>query len=95
MYNCAVHLQICFQLYEAITKPTRYFIHYTVFFFFTAPYLDRVIMHTSNLRFSKMTRNDNGVYDCEVSGNGQFGETRVTVTVLGKRSAYILTRKSV
>lgn len=52
-------------------------------------------MHTSNLRFSKMTRNDNGVYDCEVSGNGQFGETRVTVTVLGKRSAYILTRKSV
>ncbi|XP_008331186.1 junctional adhesion molecule A [Cynoglossus semilaevis] len=48
----------------------------------TTPYLDRVIMHTSNLRFSKMTRNDNGVYDCEVSGNGQFGETRVTVTVL-------------
>lgn len=37
-----------------------------------------------NLRFSKVTRKDNGVYDCEVSGNGQFGETRVKLTVLGK-----------
>lgn len=41
-------------------------------------------MYGSNLRFSKVTRKDNGVYDCEVSGNSKFGESRVTLTVLGK-----------
>lgn len=41
-------------------------------------------MYNNNLRFTKVTRKDTGVYDCEVSGNSQFGEVRVTLTVLGK-----------
>lgn len=41
-------------------------------------------MYNSNLRFSSVTRKDTGVFDCEVSGNGQFGEVGVTLTVLGK-----------
>ncbi|XP_022618208.1 junctional adhesion molecule A-like [Seriola dumerili] len=53
----------------------------------TTPYSSRVTMYESNLRISKMTANDNGVYDCEVSGNSQFGEVRVTVTVLVPPSA--------
>lgn len=40
-------------------------------------------MFGSNIRINKMTANDNGVYNCEVSGNGQFGEAVLTVTVLG------------
>uniref|UniRef100_A0A3Q3D5J7 Junctional adhesion molecule A n=1 Tax=Hippocampus comes TaxID=109280 RepID=A0A3Q3D5J7_HIPCM len=49
----------------------------------TTPYANRVTMYGSNLRFSKVTRVDNGVYDCEVSGvNSQFGEARVKLTVL-------------
>lgn len=48
----------------------------------TAPYSSRVTMYGTNLRFSKVTRKDNGVYDCEVSGNNQFGEARVKLTVL-------------
>nr|XP_057943997.1 F11 receptor, tandem duplicate 1 [Doryrhamphus excisus] len=49
----------------------------------TTPYSNRVTMYGSNLRFSKVTRKDNGLYDCEVSGvNSQFGEVRVTLTVL-------------
>ncbi|XP_068572299.1 F11 receptor, tandem duplicate 1 [Cebidichthys violaceus] len=49
----------------------------------TTPYSGRVTMYGSNLRFSKVTREDNGVYDCEVSsGSSQFGEVRVSMTVL-------------
>ncbi|XP_040005468.1 F11 receptor, tandem duplicate 1 [Xiphias gladius] len=48
----------------------------------TTSYSNRVTMYGSNLRFSKMTRNDNGAYDCEVSGNSQYGEVKVNVTVL-------------
>ncbi|XP_073335326.1 F11 receptor, tandem duplicate 1 [Pagrus major] len=49
----------------------------------TTPYADRVTLYGGyNLRFSKVTRKDTGVYDCEVSGNGQFGETKVQLTVL-------------
>ncbi|CAG02884.1 unnamed protein product, partial [Tetraodon nigroviridis] len=48
----------------------------------TEPYSSRLTMYNSNLRFSKVTRKDNGVFDCEVSGNGQFQEVRVTLTVL-------------
>ncbi|XP_041808817.1 F11 receptor, tandem duplicate 1 [Chelmon rostratus] len=48
----------------------------------TEPYANRVTTYSNNLRFSKVTRKDNGVYDCEVSGNGQFGETSVKLTVL-------------
>ncbi|XP_034540104.1 F11 receptor, tandem duplicate 1 [Notolabrus celidotus] len=48
----------------------------------TGPYANRVTMYNSNLRFTTTTRRDNGVYDCEVSGSGQFGEVRVKLTVL-------------
>ncbi|KAM9348659.1 F11 receptor, tandem duplicate 1 [Symphorus nematophorus] len=48
----------------------------------TTPYSNRVTMYSSNLRFSKVTRKDNGAYDCEVSGNGKFGEQKVKLTVL-------------
>ncbi|XP_074528404.1 F11 receptor, tandem duplicate 1 [Halichoeres trimaculatus] len=48
----------------------------------TEPYSSRVKVHNNNLRFDSMTRRDNGVYDCEVSGNGKFGEVRVKLTVL-------------
>ncbi|XP_057676699.1 F11 receptor, tandem duplicate 1 [Corythoichthys intestinalis] len=49
----------------------------------TAPYANRVNVFGSNIRFNKVTRRDNGVYDCEVSGvNSQFGEARVQLTVL-------------
>lgn len=44
-------------------------------------------MYGSNLRFSKVTRKDNGAYDCEVSGNGKYGESGVKLTVLGKNSS--------
>ncbi|XP_062261867.1 F11 receptor, tandem duplicate 1 [Platichthys flesus] len=47
----------------------------------TSPYSTRVTMYGTNIRFTKLTRDDNGVYDCEVSGNGQFGEARVKLTV--------------
>lgn len=48
----------------------------------TEPYSGRAtIMSGANLRLEKTTVKDNGVYDCEVSGNGQFGETRVTLLV--------------
>ncbi|XP_041656617.1 F11 receptor, tandem duplicate 1 [Cheilinus undulatus] len=48
----------------------------------TSSYSGRVTMYKSNLRFATVTRRDNGVYDCEVSGNSQFVETRVKLTVL-------------
>ncbi|KAF3840724.1 hypothetical protein F7725_006586 [Dissostichus mawsoni] len=49
----------------------------------TQPYAGRVTMYGNNLRISKVTRKDNGVYDCEVSaGEGQFGEVRVQLTVM-------------
>ncbi|XP_077403504.1 F11 receptor, tandem duplicate 1 [Vanacampus margaritifer] len=47
----------------------------------TKPYANRVTMYGNNLRFSKVTRKDNGLYDCEVSGI-EFGEARVKLTVL-------------
>ncbi|XP_034745961.1 F11 receptor, tandem duplicate 1 isoform X2 [Etheostoma cragini] len=49
----------------------------------TSPYASRVTLYGSNLRFSKVTRVDNGVYYCEVTGNdGHFGEVEVKLTVL-------------
>ncbi|XP_028276648.1 F11 receptor, tandem duplicate 1 [Parambassis ranga] len=50
----------------------------------TQSYASRVTLYGgSNLRFSKVTRIDNGVYDCEVSNsNSQFGEVSVKLTVL-------------
>ncbi|KAF1378685.1 hypothetical protein PFLUV_G00193100 [Perca fluviatilis] len=50
----------------------------------TNPYASRVTLYSdSNLRFSKVTRADNGVYYCEVSGStSQFGEVEVKLTVL-------------
>lgn len=58
--------------------------HNSFLFCVTEPYSSRLTMYDSNLRFSKVTRKDIGVYDCEVSGNSQFGEVRVTLTVLGR-----------
>lgn len=49
----------------------------------TGPYANRVTLDGNNLKFSSMTRKDNGRYDCEVSGNQMFGEANVQVTVLG------------
>lgn len=49
----------------------------------TSSYKDRVVQYSGvNLRLSKVTRKDNGVFNCEVSGNGQFGDAKVTLTVL-------------
>ncbi|XP_072301763.1 F11 receptor, tandem duplicate 1 [Eucyclogobius newberryi] len=48
----------------------------------TAQYASRVTPYGNNLRFTKVTSIDSGVYDCEVSGKGQFGEVRVKLTVL-------------
>ncbi|KAF7667372.1 hypothetical protein LDENG_00066850 [Lucifuga dentata] len=48
----------------------------------TESYSSRVTMFGSNVRFRTVTRKDNGVYDCEVSGNNQFGEVKVKLTVL-------------
>ncbi|KAK7925538.1 hypothetical protein WMY93_007848 [Mugilogobius chulae] len=48
----------------------------------TAQYASRVTPYGTNLRFTTVTAKDNGEYDCEVSGKGQFGEVRVKLTVL-------------
>ncbi|XP_075876617.1 F11 receptor, tandem duplicate 1 [Nelusetta ayraudi] len=48
----------------------------------TDPYANRVVMYNHNVRLNKVTRKDNGMYDCEVSGNNKFGEARVKLTVL-------------
>lgn len=48
----------------------------------TQSYANRVTMYGSNLRFNKVTRKDNGQYDCEVSSDKQFGEVAVKLTVL-------------
>ncbi|KAM8897733.1 F11 receptor, tandem duplicate 1 isoform 2-T2 [Spinachia spinachia] len=48
----------------------------------TTPYVGRVTMYGNNLRFSKVTTEDNGVYTCEVSANAQFGGVQVRMTVL-------------
>uniref|UniRef100_A0A3Q1FSL5 Junctional adhesion molecule A n=1 Tax=Acanthochromis polyacanthus TaxID=80966 RepID=A0A3Q1FSL5_9TELE len=49
----------------------------------TTPYADRVQLYDgSNLRFSKVTRKDNGEYSCEVSnGSNQLGEGKVMLIV--------------
>ncbi|XP_076024630.1 F11 receptor, tandem duplicate 1 [Genypterus blacodes] len=48
----------------------------------TDSYANRVTMYGSNLRFRTVTRKDNGVYDCEVSGKGMFREAKVKLVVL-------------
>ncbi|XP_030648334.1 F11 receptor, tandem duplicate 1 [Chanos chanos] len=48
----------------------------------TAPYKGRVTKYEGGLRFNKVTRNDNGEYDCEVSGSDQFKEAKIKLTVL-------------
>ncbi|KAM4619790.1 F11 receptor, tandem duplicate 1 [Polymixia lowei] len=48
----------------------------------TQPYSGRVTTFGSTVRFNKVTRKDNGEYDCEVSGSGKFGEVKVTLTAL-------------
>lgn len=51
-------------------------------------------MYGSNLRFSKVTRKDNGVFDCEVSGNQKFGEVKINLTVLGKNLPLLRSQNS-
>ncbi|XP_071024499.1 junctional adhesion molecule A-like isoform X2 [Oncorhynchus clarkii lewisi] len=48
----------------------------------TTPYADRVTKFDGMLRFSKVTRKDNGEYYCAVSGSQMFGEVKVKLTVL-------------
>lgn len=50
------------------------------------PYSNRVTVYGNNLRFDKVTRKDNGVYRCEVSGKNMFGQVGVKLTVLGENS---------
>lgn len=52
--------------------------------FLSAQYAGRITQYTGGLRFNKVTRADTGDYDCEVSGNGGYGEKTVKLTVLGK-----------
>lgn len=49
---------------------------------FTDQFASRVSFYGSNLRFEKVIPKDNGVYDCEVSGQDHFGVTQVRLTVL-------------
>ncbi|XP_041742664.1 F11 receptor, tandem duplicate 1 isoform X2 [Coregonus clupeaformis] len=48
----------------------------------TTPYADRVIRSDGMLRFTKVISKDNGEYSCEVSGNQQFGQVNIKLTVL-------------
>ncbi|TRY93161.1 hypothetical protein DNTS_012851 [Danionella cerebrum] len=48
----------------------------------TAQYTGRLTRYDGGLRFSKVTRADTGDYDCEVSGNGGYGENTIKLTVL-------------
>lgn len=48
----------------------------------TEPYEGRVTLFGNNLRFTKVSVKDNGLYKCEVSGKGQFGDAKVKLTVL-------------
>ncbi|XDV20872.1 hypothetical protein PO909_026084, partial [Leuciscus waleckii] len=48
----------------------------------TAQYASRITVYSGGLRFNKVTRADTGNYDCEVSGNGGYGEKTVKLTVL-------------
>ncbi|XP_034034489.1 F11 receptor, tandem duplicate 1 [Thalassophryne amazonica] len=49
----------------------------------TSHYADRVNVYgSSNLRFSKVTRQDTGTYVCEVSYASNYGEVKVKLTVL-------------
>ncbi|KAM6970603.1 F11 receptor, tandem duplicate 1 [Aplochiton taeniatus] len=48
----------------------------------TESYANRITFYDNNVRFSKVTRQDSGIYSCEVSGNNNFKEVLVTLTVL-------------
>ncbi|XP_073696329.1 F11 receptor, tandem duplicate 1 [Garra rufa] len=48
----------------------------------TGKYEGRISVYDGGLRFNKLTRADTGDYDCEVSGNGGYGENSIKVTVL-------------
>lgn len=55
-----------------------------------APYAGRVTKFDGRIRFSKVTRQDTGEYSCEVSGNSQYGEAKIQLTVLGKASPLLI-----
>ncbi|XP_067294938.1 F11 receptor, tandem duplicate 1 isoform X1 [Pseudorasbora parva] len=48
----------------------------------TAQYAGRITLYNGGMRFDKVTRADTGDYDCEVSGNGGYGEKTIKLTVL-------------
>lgn len=50
----------------------------------TGKYAGRITVYNGgkDLRFNKVTRADTGDYDCEVSGNGGYGENTIKLTVL-------------
>ncbi|KAL0993795.1 hypothetical protein UPYG_G00114050 [Umbra pygmaea] len=48
----------------------------------TQKYVGRVTFTSSLLRFTSVNREDNGEYNCVVSGNENFGEVSVMLTVL-------------
>ncbi|XP_041098243.1 junctional adhesion molecule A-like [Polyodon spathula] len=47
----------------------------------TAAYKGRIEQYTGGLRFSKVTRNDNGVYTCEVTSPGGYAEKNIELLV--------------
>lgn len=48
----------------------------------TGNYAGRITVYDGGLRFNKVTRADNGNYDCEVSGNTGYDEKTIKLTVL-------------
>ncbi|CAL8276272.1 unnamed protein product [Arctogadus glacialis] len=48
----------------------------------TESYAGRVVLLNNGVRFNKVTRGDYGEYECEVSGNNNFGKVIVKLTVL-------------
>lgn len=46
-------------------------------------YVGRIDVYNGGLTFNKVTRQDNGVYSCEVSGNNGYGEVEIKLTVQG------------
>ncbi|XP_048839369.1 junctional adhesion molecule A-like [Brienomyrus brachyistius] len=47
----------------------------------TEKYVGRIDVYNGGLTFNKVTRQDNGDYSCEVSGNNGYGEVQIKLTV--------------
>ena len=73
----------------------RYDYHFCLHFcslsvILAARYADRVTIIGNGIRFDKVTRADNGEYDCEVSANDNYGNVVVKLTVLGEFFFFVL-----